>query len=322
MSDGNVEAPQQTDEEVRHRSRRFVVAIVVAIVVSVIVLVILVPVAFTSSTSYCGSCHSMEQAFRTWKRGAHSSVPCSKCHVPPGTLAAFKWRSKETRNIWLSYLNMKPSKDSQSPPATENCVSCHPLKGLMGIPAKLRMPHAKHINQNNLECVDCHDHTAHAAPGQSSSVSMAPCTMCHEQTNDPAQCDFCHYTPPEGGKSHPTDFLDEHGKLALANEQDCIRCHHNKAQFCDRCHARPTPGHYSGNWPYAHGLEAKKDRARCLGCHSEKQLCNQCHTVDHPADWATSHAPVAAKGDRSCLVCHPRQMCIDCHAAKGVTTTP
>ena len=60
---------------------------------------------------------------------------------------------------------------------------------------------------------------------------------------------------------------------------------------------KPTPGHYSGNWPYAHGKEAKKDRGRCLGCHTEEQLCNQCHTVDHPADWATSHAPVAAKGD-------------------------
>ncbi len=190
----------------------------------------------------------------------------------------------------------------------------------MGIPGKIRMPHAKHINQNNLECVDCHDHTAHAAPGQSSTVSMAPCTMCHEQTKDPTKCDFCHYTPPAGGQSHPTDFLAEHGKLALNNEQDCIRCHHNKAQFCDGCHARPTPGHYSGNWPYAHGVQAKKDRTRCLGCHSEKQLCDQCHTVDHPADWATSHAPVALKGERSCLVCHPKQMCVDCHKAEGVTT--
>ena len=180
--------------------------------------------------------------------------------MPPGAVASFKWRSKETRNIWLAYLNMQPARDRQAPPDTENCIKCHPLKGLMGIPGKIRMPHAKHINQNNLECVDCHDHTAHAAPGQSSAVSMAPCTMCHEQTQDSSKCDFCHYTPPVSGQSHPTDFLAEHGKLALANEQDCVRCHHNKAQFCDGCHSKPTPGHYSGNWPYAHGLQAKKDR--------------------------------------------------------------
>jgi nitrate/TMAO reductase-like tetraheme cytochrome c subunit len=319
VSDGDVQEPQQTVDEPRGRSRRFV-AVMVAIVVCVVAIILLIPVAATSSSSYCGSCHSMKQAYRSWQRGAHSAVPCSECHIPPGTVAAVKWRTTEARNIWLTYLNMKPARDTQPPPASENCEKCHPLKGLMGIPGKIRMPHARHINQNNLECIDCHDHTAHAAPGESSAVSMAPCTMCHEQTTDTNRCDFCHYTPPVTGKSHPTDFLTEHGSLAIANERDCLRCHHNKKDFCDGCHEKPTPGHYSGNWPYAHGKEAKKDRDRCLGCHTEEQLCNQCHTVDHPADWATAHAPVAAKGMRSCLVCHPTQMCDDCHAAEGVST--
>ena len=92
--------------------------------------------------------------------------------------------------------------------------------------------------------------------------------MCHVQTTDPKRCDFCHYTPPTEGKSHPADYITAHGKLALANEQDCLRCHHNKAQFCDGCHAKPTPGHYLGDWRASHGQQAVKDRARCLGCHS------------------------------------------------------
>ena len=213
-------------------------------------------------------------------------MACAKSHIPPGALAAVKWRTTETRNIWLTYLNMKPASDSQPVPATQNCLKCHPMKGLMGTPGQIRMPHAQHVNQNNLECVDCHDHTAHAAPGQSNQVSMAVCTMCHQKAVDTNQCSFCHY---------------------------------NKVQFCDGCHKKPTPGHYSGDWPYRHGVQAKKDPGRCLGCHTRKQLCDQCHTVDHPADWATSHASVAAKGQRSCLVCHPSQMCIDCHAANGVS---
>jgi hypothetical protein len=69
---------------------------------------------------------------------------------------------------------------------------------------------------------------------------------------------------------------------------------------------RPATTQATGPTPTA---EARRPR-RCLGCHTEEQLCNQCHTVDHPADWGTSHAPVAAKGTRSCLVCHP-QMCVD-----------
>lgn len=304
--------------EPKRRSRWFVVAGIAIVAVAVAVL-LLVPMIATSSSSYCGSCHSMEQAYASWKRSAHSSVGCAQCHIPPGSVAAVKWRTTETRNIWLTYLNMKPATDSQPVPATDNCLKCHPMKGLMGLPGQIRMPHAQHVNQNNLECVDCHDHTAHAAPGQSDQVSMAVCTMCHKQTSDPTQCGFCHYTPPVTGKSHPTDFIAEHGKLALNNERDCLRCHHNKAQFCDGCHKKPTPGHYSGDWPYRHGLQAKKDPGRCLGCHTRKQLCDQCHTVDHPADWVTSHASVAAEGQRSCLVCHPTQMCIDCHADNGVS---
>lgn len=335
MTDGDVQEPQPAPQEEprpqpqgeprelvtepRPPRSRWRVAAGVAVVVVVVAVVLLAPVAATSSSTYCGSCHAMTQAYTTWQRGPHSSVPCAKCHIPPGTVEAVKWRTTEARNIWLSYLNMKPAKASQPLPATENCLKCHPLNGLMGVPGKIRMPHAQHVIQNNLDCVDCHVHTAHAAPGQSDAVSMAICTMCHEETSDPSKCTFCHYTSPVSGKAHPTDYIAEHGKLALDNEQVCYRCHHNKVQFCDACHNKPTPGHYSADWPYVHGKQAEKDPASCLGCHTRKQLCNQCHTVDHPSDWATSHASVALKGTRSCLVCHPKRMCTDCHTAKGIS---
>ena len=203
MSDSNAQDQAQAESGPRRRSRWFII-IGIAVVAAIVAVILVIPVVATSSASYCGSCHSMKQAYASWKRGAHSSVPCAKCHVPTGALSAFKWRSKEARNIWAVYLNMKPRGDKQPVPATENCIKCHPLKGLMGIPGKIRMPHAKHINQNNLECIDCHDHTAHAAPGQSSAVSMSPCTMCHDQTSDLAKCDFCHYTPPAVSYTHLT----------------------------------------------------------------------------------------------------------------------
>jgi nitrate/TMAO reductase-like tetraheme cytochrome c subunit len=321
VSDSNALEPAEAAPVKRGRRRSWLAGFTVAVLVVIGVVVLLTPVAATSSSTYCGSCHAMRVAYRSWQRGPHSSVACSGCHVPLGVTASLKWRTKEARNIWFTYLNMQPSAQKQPVPSSANCLKCHPLQGLMGVPGTIRMPHDTHITQQNLECVDCHDHTSHPAPGTNTTgVSMAVCTMCHQETLDPAKCTYCHYTQPVAGESHPMDFLKEHGELALNNEQDCLRCHHNKAQFCDACHAKPTQGHYSGDWPYVHGREAAKDRSACLGCHSEKQLCDQCHTADHPADWATSHASVAAKGDRSCLVCHPRQMCVDCHAAEGVTT--
>ena len=305
----------------QHRPRRplWLMALGVLGVLCVFVVILFVPVYATSASSYCGRCHEMRVAYRSWERSAHSDVQCIQCHVPEGAGAALKWRAKETRNIWAAYLNMDPVNEREPRPANENCIKCHPLEGLMGIAGQIRMPHARHINQNNLKCIDCHDHTAHAAPGQSSDVSMRPCTMCHEQTNDPTQCSFCHYAKPEG-TTHPTDFIVEHGKLAAADETDCLRCHHDKAQFCDRCHAKPPPGHYADKWRYTHGQQAAKDRDLCLGCHSYETLCRQCHEVSHPDDWTQAHAAAAVKGDASCLVCHPPAMCDKCHREVGVQT--
>ena len=299
------------------RRPRWLIPASVAAVLLVAVTVLYVPVYATSTTGYCGSCKEMRKAYTSWQRSAHSSVQCVECHIPPGRSAAVGWRAKETRNIWASYLNMEPASEGESRPENANCIKCHPLKGLMGIPGELRMPHARHINQNNLMCIDCHDNTSHAGPGESSAVSMRPCTMCHEQTNDPGQCSFCHYSDP-GTKSHPDDFLTGHGKLAQADEQDCLRCHHDKAQFCDSCHAKPPQGHYTGDWRNAHGTQAEKDRDLCYGCHSYEDLCKQCHQVSHPEDWIEVHPAVAAKGQESCMVCHPRQMCLDCHRDNGV----
>jgi nitrate/TMAO reductase-like tetraheme cytochrome c subunit len=299
------------------RRPRWLIPVSIAAALFVAAAILYVPVYATSTTGYCSSCKEMRVAYNSWERSAHSSVECVECHVPPGRGAALKWRAKETRNIWASYLNMQLADEGESRPENANCIKCHPLEGLMGVAGVVRMPHARHINQNNLMCIDCHDNTSHAGPGESSEVSMRPCTMCHEQTGDPARCSFCHYADP-GAKSHPVDFITAHGKLAQADEADCLRCHHDKEQFCDSCHAKPPQGHYTGDWRNDHGQQAEKDVDLCLGCHSYEELCKQCHQVSHPADWTETHPAAAAKGQESCMVCHPRQMCVDCHRDNGV----
>ena len=119
--------------------------------------------------------------------------------------------------------------------------------------------------------------------------------------------------------THPPDYSKDHGRFARINEAECLRCHHDRKAFCDACHAKPTPEHYSGTWRYTHGAKASADRAACLGCHGEQSFCAQCHQVDHPADWLSSHGEIAAKGSDSCLVCHPRSMCLQCHEEEGVS---
>jgi nitrate/TMAO reductase-like tetraheme cytochrome c subunit len=305
------------------RLRRWLPVLAIVGAAFLLAAAVYVPVRLTSTTAYCTSCHEMKAAGDSLKHSVHRNLDCLSCHVDPGVGNAITWRLQESKNIWATYLNM-PVDEGMSKqvhvPSKAACTrgGCHDLSSLGTTFGNVKMNHARHVQIAGLTCIDCHTTTAHSAKSQSTSVSMASCFMCHNGAAAPNQCSLCHVTAPEQA-AHPPNYIQEHGHFALLNEAECLRCHHDKKAFCDACHAKPTPAHYSGTWRYTHGATASADRASCLGCHDYQSFCVQCHQVDHPSDWSSSHAAVAAKGDESCLVCHPRGMCSDCHQQRGVS---
>ena len=284
-----------------------------------VIAAVYVPVKLTSTSSYCTSCHEMRAAGASWKQSVHGQVSCVVCHINPGLSNEIVWRLQEAKNIYATYLNAKGMTSSVQLPSNAACTqpSCHVLSQLKESFPNLRMPHRSHVLMRNLSCIDCHNGVAHGTGATATQVSMQRCFMCHNGAAAPNRCGLCHIATPKT-TSHPADFMEEHGSLALGHEQDCYRCHHDPKAFCDACHARPTPPHFSGTWRYTHGSAAKADTAGCLGCHDYQSFCRQCHQVDHPADWIAKHGLVAVKGSESCLVCHPRTMCTTCHDQRGV----
>ena len=296
--------------------------LVVAGFIAVVAVVVVIPVWATDTPTYCASCKATKAAGASWRTSTHAKVSCVACHVPPGVGNAVKWRTREWLNIWADYLNVPQVASRGERPGNANCLACHTLNGIPSQFQDIRMPHEVHVDLRNLTCADCHNQVAHPKPGSSGTgVSMAVCSMCHNENGAPSDCSVCHITPPPKDV-HPKDYLQTHGKQALADPESCLRCHHSKAEFCDPCHARPTPDHFSGTWRYTHGATAKKDPLGCTGCHDQKTFCDQCHRVQHPADWVQAHGAVAAKSGDACLVCHPRSMCDRCHQQRGVTVAP
>ena len=287
-------------------------------VLAVIVVVLVVPVWATSTTAYCASCKATQEAAARWRESSHAKVSCTACHIPPGVGNQVKWRSREWVNIWADYLNVPQVAVRGSRPGNANCLKCHTIDNIPDESNGIRMPHQAHVEMRDLTCADCHDNVAHPVPGEARrGPSMAVCSMCHNANGAPDDCGVCHTSgTPED--VHPKDYLQTHGAEALLDEQACLRCHHSKKEFCDACHAKPTPDHFSGDWRYTHGPAAKKNRAGCLGCHDEDTFCEQCHRVSHPADWEQSHGAVAARSEGACQVCHPQGMCDRCHRQKGV----
>jgi nitrate/TMAO reductase-like tetraheme cytochrome c subunit len=291
--------------------------LVVLGILVVLLAILVLPVAAQDSVSYCTSCKSMKPAEATWAAGPHKDVSCTACHIPPGVEANARWRLREARNIWADYLSMPAGADRGHVPTNANCLQCHPLSKLPDETNGVRMNHELHLKLRGLTCADCHDTVSHKAPKTRAGVSMVTCTMCHNGQTAPNGCDYCHVAPPPS--RHAPSFMQDHGKLALLNEADCLRCHHDKKSFCDKCHAVPPATHFSGQWRYTHSDAATKDPASCEACH-DQAYCSQCHQVSHPTDWVQIHGPIAKKGPSACLVCHPQGMCDACHEQNGIVT--
>ncbi|NLG65593.1 MAG: hypothetical protein GX537_08315 [Actinobacteria bacterium] len=300
-----------------YRTTWFASAVVVAFV-AVVAAIVVIPVWATDTPAYCSSCKATEAAGQSWERSLHSTVSCTKCHVPPGVVNAAEWRARELFNVWADKLNVPQVADRGQRPDSANCLECHSVDNIPADNGVVRMPHQAHVDLRNLTCADCHNQVAHPdADNRGDEVAMAVCSMCHEQATSTDQCEYCHLEKQQSDV-HPQDYLETHGQQALADPDSCLRCHHSKASFCDACHANPTPDHFSGDWRYTHNKTAEKDPEGCTGCH-EESFCNECHQVQHPDDWREAHGGVAEKSEEACLVCHPRSMCDRCHAQQGVT---
>ncbi len=255
----------------------------------------------------------------TLQHSVHANTPCVACHVSPTLLAGIKWRAKEWVNILAVYLNVAPASAKQQLPSNANCTSCHNPQNLGTSSTGIRFSHELHAKQyDTLTCLDCHNNVSHATAGQTTTVSMNLCAMCHSQQIQKNQCSFCHTTPPPK-KAHPASYLAVHGVQALANPASCLSCHHDEATFCGSCHSYPPADHFSGNWLYAHSGPAKADPKVCSGCHNYQTFCEKCHRVDHPANWVNTHGATASKGSAPCTVCHQQSFCTACHKRMGIT---
>ncbi len=317
MSEGRQRHRYEPEPRKWYRTTWFASLIVIAFV-AVVAAVVVIPVWATDTPTYCSSCKATEPAGKSWERSLHSTVSCTECHVPPGVVNAAKWRTRELLNIWADHLNVPQVSNRGQRPGNANCLQCHNVENIPADNGVVRMPHESHVDLRNLTCADCHNQVAHPDDGnRGDEVSMAVCSMCHEQATSTDQCDYCHLEEQEADV-HPQDYLETHGQQALADPDSCLRCHHSDASFCDPCHANPTPDHFSGDWRYTHNETAEEDPQGCTGCHGES-FCNECHQVQHPDDWPEVHGGIAEKSEEACLVCHPSSMCDRCHAQQGVT---
>lgn len=277
----------------------------VLIVMGALVPCVLIGSAFlaaeaTKGNEFCGTaCHEMQPYYRTWQDSAHADVDCVECHIPHGVVNYAKTKVFAMREVWVHFTeeDLAPITVTRHIP-NDSCTQCHDASQM-----RAKVPLAKwtrvftHTGHEQVPaCIDCHAQVVHAPIAEipfTPAEEMEACFECHDGTQQPDDCEYCHTTAhPDRGAcdtchglrswdpsvSHSPRLVERHAEIT-----------------CERCHTVATPtdigapnGCFDCHEP-AHPLKVGDLRLR---------RCAECHTIVH---WKPNTFD------------HPTTGCVDCH---------
>jgi len=178
-------------------SRTKVIIISIAIFAAGIVFAGLfnVGLAYTNTTEFCTSCHSMKtnldelQQTVHWQSRTGVHAGCPECHVPQPfipKMVAKVMAAKDVYHEFLGTINTPEKYESQrwamanrvwdKMRATDSreCRSCHSYAH-MALDAQTRSARARHSNapDKGQTCIDCHQGIAHTLPEEPATAEPA-----------------------------------------------------------------------------------------------------------------------------------------------------
>ncbi|HZJ02933.1 MAG TPA: NapC/NirT family cytochrome c, partial [Thermoleophilia bacterium] len=134
--------------------------LIVGILLIVIVVLVGSGLAYTSSPSFCSSCHTIAPFAEAWVGSSHEQVGvgCIDCHFEPGAVGYIKGKTYSVIKLaqWvIGETERKP--EAARTIVAGACRHCHPD------PQATFIPHAFHTEKANLECTECHSGVAHGS---------------------------------------------------------------------------------------------------------------------------------------------------------------
>ncbi|MCE9593549.1 MAG: hypothetical protein K8S98_05090 [Planctomycetes bacterium] len=184
----------------------------------------------------------------------------------------------------------------------------------LGPERRFAFSHARHVGEEKLDCIICHESAAVADdPGMPSPDT---CQACHDELDAEKA--------PESQVATLFDAQQFRAAHASRIGAEPIFSHkqHVKADVaCASCHDGIDDNRVVD-------ASIAVDMARCTACHAERSLANACSTchrelradvapANHAHDWIERHGRRAlahelATAD-SCSLCHAQASCADCH---------
>ena len=285
------------------------------------------------SLSQCGACHedidSYSRPNLKFNHWVHfkQGTSCTSCHLGP----AHQDGKTSIPQMELCFSCHKLLHSNQGVAASGDCNTCHS-------PDFNRVPS---------------DHTANfKASGHKniSDLQINHCMLCHTKNN----CKSCHdrekvksdYSKYEYKAKYQPETRPELQLLTfdkVASLSQCNTCHTD-------LDANKAPGLIFNHWIHFdngvqcstchQGLVHKTGETKrptmdfCYSCHGTvhskqglvaTEACGKCHTAgfnlvpsSHGAGWGTNHKKYVKEEMFSCMICHQKSFCQNCHTANNV----
>lgn len=133
---------------------------------------------YTSTDSYCNSCHVHPHAHQSWLESVHHNdlaavlVSCVQCHLPPKGHGFYKEKVRSgVRDIYSHWFKDSTELDWQLKSLPENarhhtfetsCIACHPKLFPASLSANGEQAHLHYLqNTGELHCINCHIDVGH-----------------------------------------------------------------------------------------------------------------------------------------------------------------
>ena len=266
-------------------------------------------VEFSSSPTFCQTCHNMKPYYESWKESSHNQVACIECHIAPGikgeSMGKIQALNQLVKYVTKTY-GLKPWAEVEDASCMRSgCHSERKVEGLVDFNG-VQFDHTEHLGElrrgKQLRCTSCH---SQIVQGEHIAVTVSTCILCHfkdRASDDPvAGCVGCHESPPRLTSNQ--GFVVDHPQY-VRDRISCISCHANVTQgsgdvdprFCQNCHNEPERFNRYDEPEEMHRIHITDHKVECQQCHTTiehkvqslevatAQLdCAQCHENAHAA---------------------------------------
>jgi hypothetical protein len=305
------------NERLRLRFRFFVLGILLLLLVGLGTLTM-----YSTSPSFCRSCHIMEPYYQAWISSEHKDVACVDCHYPPGSTRSLIWHKFQALSQVVKYVTRTYSSKPYAEVEDASCLrsGCHAtrlLRGRVVTEGGVLFDHRPHLEGvrygRQLRCVSCH---SQVVVGRHIEVTYETCYYCHLMGRQEGRhievlggCLGCHTLPDRDITSGGVTY--NHKTFLGQADVDCEACHQDVLQGdghvpkdrCMMCHNQQDRlevyEHRHEEEQFIHANHVTEHNTACFHCHTQlrhgtaragtKELtldCGTCHpeTTTHDVE--------------------------------------